>query len=309
MSSIEDFEEWAYERYARNTVIDTVRKLKALGKKTNLEDRESILEFLRSLRRDGIPPKRINEHLKYLNRWLSFRGEDKLMYAKAERRSYKVRSYDQEQITKLLSFPILTVEDRRDRTMILLALNSGLRRSEICNLKVIDIHDTYLSVINGKGGKDRDVYLDDYTREEISKYLQVRNRQQSPYVFTTKKGKITEAYMSNIAGDIRKRSGVDFSWHKCRHTYAKTLWRNEVDLETIRQMLGHANLSTTQVYSQMDSGEAMEHIRMKKPKLFKGAILTNPYTIVSGLEGNDALLFDFGVELNRGVFPCSHFMF
>ena len=230
---IDEFEEWAYERYARNTVIDSVRKIKALGRKADLEDRESIMGFLRQLRKDGIPPKRINEHLKYLNRWLTFKGQDKILYSKAERRSYKVRSYDQDQVSKLLSSSIQTVEDKRNRVMILLALNSGLRRSELCNLKVIDVHDSYLSVINGKGGKDRDVYLDEFTREEVSKYLLVRNCPQSPYVFTTKKGKITEGYMSNIASDIRKHSGVDFSWHKCRHTYAKTLWRNEVDRPTV----------------------------------------------------------------------------
>lgn len=298
MTDLELFEEWAYERFARNTVIDSLRKLRYLSKSTDLDSRESIMEFLRTLRREGIPPKRINEHLKYINRWLSFKGEDKILYAKTERRSYKVRSYDADQVQKLLSFPVKTIEDRRNHVMILLALNSGLRRSELCNLKVIDVHPTFISVINGKGGKDRDVYLDEYTREEISKYVEMRNNQESPYVFTTRKGKITEAYMGNIAMDIRKASGIDFSWHKCRHTYAKTLLRNNIDLETIRQMLGHANLSTTQVYSQLDSGEAMERIREKKPKLFKGSIRSNPKTIVHGLEGNSPFRFTFNVGLS-----------
>lgn len=286
MSNIEDFEEWAYLSYARNTVIDTVRKLRYLSKSTDLNSRESILSFLRELRRNGAPAKKINEHIKYLNRWLVFKEEDKIPYSKTERRSYKIRSYDPDQVKKLLSFPVRTVEERRNHAMILLALNSGLRRSELCSLKVVDIHPAFLSVVNGKGGKDRDVYLDEYTREELSNYLKTRNNPQCPYVFTTRKGKITEAYMGRIAMDIRKLSGVDFSWHKCRHTYAKTLLRNNVDLETIRQMLGHADLSTTQVYSQLDSGEAMQRIRDKKPKLFKGANLTNPRTITYGLEGN-----------------------
>jgi site-specific recombinase XerD len=310
MTDLEEFEEWAYERFARNTVIDSLRKLRYLSKSTDLDSRESIMSFLRQLRRDGIPPKTINEHLKYLNRWLTFRGEDKILYSKTERRSYKVRSYDGDQVQKLLSFPVRTIEDRRNHAMILLALNSGLRRSELCNLKVIDIHPSFLSVVNGKGGKDRDVYLDEYTREEISKYVEMRNNQESPYVFTTRKGKITEAYMGNIAMDIRRLSGVDFSWHKCRHTYAKTLLRNNLDLETIRQMLGHANLSTTQVYSQLDSGEAMERIRERKPKLFKGSIRSNPYTIADGLEGNSPFRFTFGMGLLplwRGA-ACSPFI-
>ena len=79
MSKIDEFEEWAYERFARNTVVDTVRKIKALSKKIDLEDRESIMGFLRQLRKDGVPPKRINEHLKYLNRWLAFKNQDKIL--------------------------------------------------------------------------------------------------------------------------------------------------------------------------------------------------------------------------------------
>ena len=305
---IEDFEEWAYQRYARNTVIDSMRKIRYLSKKIDLQSRESIMAFLRELRKEGTPPKKINEHIKYLNRWLQFRNEDKIIYAKSERRSYKVRSYDKDQLSKLLSFPIRTIEEKRNRTMVLLALNSGLRRSEISNLKVIDIHGSYLSVINGKGGKDRDVYLDQYTREEIEKYIEMRNNPQSPYVFTTRKGKITEGYMSNIASDIRKHSGVDFSWHKCRHTYAKNLLRNGIDLETIRQMLGHANLSTTQVYSQLDSGEALERIKEKKPTLLKSSIRSNPKTIVYGLEGNNPGRFENGRGLlHMGGFICNQF--
>ncbi|WP_297215192.1 hypothetical protein, partial [Thermoplasma sp.] len=69
------------ERFARNTVIDTIRKLKYLSKSIDLDSRDSIMSFLRQLRRDGVPPKRINEHLKYLNRWLSYKGEDKIMYS------------------------------------------------------------------------------------------------------------------------------------------------------------------------------------------------------------------------------------
>ena len=103
--------------------------------------------------------------------------------------------------------------------------------------------------------------------------------------------------------------GIDFSWHKCRHTYAKNLLRNEIDLETIRQMLGHANLSTTQIYSQLDSGEALDRIREKKPKLFKGSNRSNPKTIVYGLEGNDPVRFENvrGLLHTEGIVcnPCT----
>ncbi len=90
-----------------------------------------------------------------------------------------------------------------------------------------------------------------------------------PYLFTTRKGKITENYMGNIALDITKKTGIHFHWHNCRHTYAKNLLRNGADLETIRQMLGHDDLSSTQIYSVLDTEEAIARLAQLKVKFYR----------------------------------------
>lgn len=128
-----------------------------------------------------------------------------------------------------------TIEERRNHAMVLLVLNTGLRRGEIARLKVADIHRYYLTVVDGKGEKDRDVYIDEETRSIISEYLKVRNHQEYPYVFTTKNASISECYIGKLAADIKQKTGInEFAWHKCRHTYAKNILRNDVDLETLR---------------------------------------------------------------------------
>ena len=284
------FEDWCYGKYARNTVIDTVRKVKALSRKVNLDDRESLLSFLRDERRSGSTAKRINEHVKHFNRILEFQGKEKILYLKQSKRSFEVKYYDPVQAKTLIEKTIgPNIEDMRDHTMVLIALNTGLRRSEIAGLRVEDIHDGYLKVNLGKGEKSRDVYLDMNTRQSLNTYLARRNQPGSPYCFTTQRGRITPEYMGKIAARIREHTGIHFSWHKCRHTYAKTLLRNDVDLETIRQMLGHENLGTTQIYAVLDTAEAIQRMRKRNPRMFEDEKRFNSHELwerSNGLEGN-----------------------
>jgi integrase len=103
--------------------------------------------------------------------------------------------------------------------------------------------------------------------------------------------------MGKIASRIRERTGIQFSWHKCRHTYAKTLLRNNVDLETIRQMLGHENLGTTQIYAVLDTAEAIQRMRDRNPRLFEEEKRFNSNKLwerSNGLEGNGLFFPIFG---------------
>lgn len=284
-----EFEDWLYERFSRSTVIETMRKIRYLEAKGPLNSRESIMEYLRKQRREGATKKRINEYIKILNRLLEYKGEEKVLYLKVQRESFKVRYYDSEQINTLVTKTKGgSLEDKRDHAMLLLALNTGLRRAEICDLRVIDIHEHTVTVIRGKGEKTRDVYLDIHTRSVLMDYIRIRNNQELPYVFTTRKGKVNEHYMGTIARRIRQKTGIEFSWHKCRHTYAKNLIRNDVDLETIRKMLGHADLGTTQIYSVLDSGEAIERVMNRNVKFYKEGNRfksSKPRTFVDGPAG------------------------
>ncbi len=287
-ATIRNFEDYLYSKMAPITVKETVRKIVFLGKKTDITSRDSILDLLRDERRDGLSKKTINEHIKILNRWLEYKKQEKILYLKVKR-SFIVKYYDQDQIHNLLTKSKgTTVEDRRDHTMLLLALNTGLRRAEISNLKLEDIHEKSLTVTMGKGEKARTVYLDPTTRDALREYSRFRNNQSSTYLFTTRTSHMTPEYMGKISRRITKRTGVELSWHKCRHTYAKNLLRNDIDLETIRQMLGHENLGTTQIYAVLDSGEALERIEKKKLKFFtesKRYKSDQPCLLSNGLEG------------------------
>ncbi len=275
MTDFKSFEDFLYTKMAVSTVEETTRKIRFLDRRTDLFSRDAIMDFLRQERKAGIQAKTINEHIKILNRWLEFRKEDKLEYIKVHK-GLTVKFYDDEQIQALLrKIGTGTIEDERNRAMIILALNTGLRRSEIADLKIEDVHTSSLVVRRGKGDKTRTVYLDGNTREVLTKYLNRRNNQTSTYVFTTRQGKVTGKYMGKISSSITEKTGVQFSWHKCRHTYAKTLLRSGVDLETIRIMLGHENLGTTQIYTVLGADEALERMRKLDVKYVRGSKSSN----------------------------------
>ena len=114
----------------------------------------------------GSPKQKVNEYIKYLNRWLEFAGEDKFVYLRTSKKQFVVKRYDSSQIDSLITKTKgHTVEDETNHALVMLALNTGLRRSELANLKTNNIHKGYLSVLKGKGEKNRDVYLDENTRE------------------------------------------------------------------------------------------------------------------------------------------------
>ncbi len=275
MTDFRSFEDFLYIKMAVSTVEETTRKIRFLDRRTDLFSRDAIMDFLRQERKAGIQAKTINEHIKILNRWLEYRHEDKLEYIKVHK-GLTVKFYDDEQIHTLLQkIGHQTIEDQRNRTMLILALNTGIRRSEIADLKIEDLHSSSIIVRRGKGDKTRTVYLDEHTRKAISDYLSRRNNPSSQYIFTTRLGKITSKYMGKISSSITAKTGVQFSWHKCRHTYAKTLLRSGVDLETIRIMLGHENLGTTQIYTVLGADEALERMKKLDVKFIGGAKSSN----------------------------------
>lgn len=286
-----EFEDWMYGRnFSASTIEDAVRKIRFFSKSIDLENRESVHEFLKEARRMGATKQKINGYIKYLNRWILFRGWDTFEYIPGTKKKFTINRYDANEVKLLLERSKgETLEDNRDHTMIILALNTGLRASEIANLKVKDIHENYLTVERGKGEENRDVYLDSFTFESIRKWLPLRNHQNLNYVFTTRKGKITSSYMENLSKRIRERTGVKgFKWHRCRHTYAVKLVMENMDLQTISQMLGHERLDTTAIYTKLDSAEAIRRMHDQNPKLFKeDKMFKSPksYDIVNVLAG------------------------
>ena len=163
------------------------------------------------------------------------------------------------------------IRDPRDRAMFLLMLRSGLRVEEVAHLTMdaIEYRKRQVFVTSGKGAKDRVVYLSDDARAALETYLKKRSSKARP-LFLVQKGPLRGEPIS-LRG-IQKRmeyyarkSGVNVSCHRLRHTFATQLLNADADLATIQDLLGHAHITTTQRYCraanlkvQRDYYKAME---------------------------------------------------
>jgi len=148
---------------------------------------------------------------------------------------------------------------RRDAAIMELLYASGLRRAEITtiNLKDLDLQSREVRV-HGKGSKERVVVFNRSAAKAIEAYLRVRPHSRDEALFLGRGGKrLSPMHVWRIFRDIYKVSGIDqhASPHTLRHSFATHLAENEVDLETIREFLGHESLATTGIYLKM----SMQH--------------------------------------------------
>ena len=129
--------------------------------------------------------------------------------------------------------------------LVILAINTGMRKSEILNLRWKDINNNELSV-RGKGDKIRSVPLN----QEALRILGSQPR-KNEYVFDIPNRNKHDLF-SRTTRKIKKRSGLDFHFHLLRHYFATSLVEKNIDIVTISELLGHSKLSTTMIYSHTD---------------------------------------------------------
>ena len=155
----------------------------------------------------------------------------------------------------LESIDISTTEGLEKRLLIEMFYSTGCRVSEMINVKISDIDFTNKTIrIMGKGSKERIVYFGDYASKYLDNYLS--KVKCDKYLFTNKKGeKLTVNEVEQIVKDIMKHISIKthVTPHTLRHTFATHLLNNGADIKTVQELLGHANLSTTGIYTHISS--------------------------------------------------------
>jgi len=153
------------------------------------------------------------------------------------------------------------IDDKRDKLMVELLYSSGLRVSELCNLKLenIDINEKLVKVKAGKGNKDRIVMLSD---KWINSYVDFARRffkkVQKEYVFCKKNGTpLSPDTVQRIIKDAAQKANINkhVTPHTLRHSFATHLLQSGTNLREIQTLLGHSNIATTQIYTKVDTKE------------------------------------------------------
>ncbi len=158
--------------------------------------------------------------------------------------------------------------DHRDYCMITFFLNCGMRLSELVNINVNDFISTkeggelvHRIKVLGKGSKERIIYLNPACVSAYNSYIKVRPETKEKALFISKRlTRISNRRVEQIIDEKLKLSGLSgmgFSVHKLRHTAATLMYQNGVDVRALKEVLGHENLDTTQIYTHV----ANEQIR------------------------------------------------
>ena len=182
-----------------------------------------------------------------------------------------------EEIDKMLeNIDLSTYEGKRNRAFIETVYACGLRVSEAVNLKKGDIFfdEGFLRIV-GKGGKHRFVPMGDYTAGILKDFIWndlariEPKRGYEDYIFLTRRGKpLTRQMAFLIIKDLATRAGItkNISPHTLRHSFATHLLDNGADLHSIQLLLGHENITTTEIYLHMSKKEIEKALKKFHPR-------------------------------------------
>ena len=197
---------------------------------------------------------------------------DKIELPKIARRQIEIIEY--KELERLLNAPNLnTFRGLRDKAILETFFSTGLRVSELCNLdRYINLDRGELAV-RGKGEKIRVVFISDDAKKAIKNYLDKRSDTiDKLFISLTKEntkegakppkaiGKITSRAVQRMIDLYKRRAGITkkITPHQIRHQFATDLLMNGADLRSVQELLGHSNISTTQVYTHITNKQLKE---------------------------------------------------
>lgn len=211
-----------------------------------------IDNFIDTLSLRGYKPKTIKNKIVVIRSFIKFLYSKNLIDIRPEAieipRTVEVEAnfLDEEEQFALIK----SARNLRDKALIMTILSSGLRASEILNLKEDDLYRRSLIVSRGKGGKPRVTFIDPLTEKSIREYHHKREV-DSVFVFTNSFGKpLSRQYLSRMISETALRAGIKkrVSAHTLRHSFATNMLRKGARIEDVQPLMGHSNISTTRLY-------------------------------------------------------------
>jgi len=261
-------------RYCADKAINHWRELQ----------QSDIRAHIASRHRQGISSKSLQRELSAIRSFYNFLLKNRLaetnpaQHIKAPKQARKLpKTLDVDQITGLLEAGANSAIEIRDLAMFELFYSSGLRLSELSalNLTDLDLVDKSLHVRSGKGGKDRILPMGGKAVAAIENWLPQRLKitpTAEPALFISNRG--TRLGQRNIELRLEqwcKKKGIaeHIHPHMLRHSFASHLLESSQDLRSVQELLGHSNISTTQIYTHLDFQHLAEiydkaHPRAKK---------------------------------------------
>ncbi len=275
--------------YAENTINSYKQDLERFfdylnerGVKIDKITRDDIMDYLVYLRLLRLSPSTVSRHLASLKvffRYLAYTKRlekdvaSSVRFPKLPRKLPQVLS--REEVERLLTFKPKNYIEIRDKAILELFYGSGLRVSELINLKFSDINLSEMFVhAFGKGQKERLVPFGKMAKEAVERYIREARPKfpsafRTNYLFLSKKGgPLTRQAIFYIVKKYAKLQGIG-NWitpHTLRHSFATHLLEGGADLKILQEMLGHSDISTTQIYTHIDRKHIINMYRKAFPR-------------------------------------------
>lgn len=225
-------------------------------------NKDDVIDYLKYLDTLKYKNSTISRHISTLRTFYNYLYQRKLVttnifkYIKNPKLEKRLPNYlNYEELEKLLdSIDISTDEGLRDKLLIELFYDTGLRVGEMVSVKVKNIDKVNRKIkVMGKGSKERIVLYGQYASEYLEKYLKRNINKGSEYLFIRNdqpmQVKDIQQIVANLVKDLGLKTHV--TPHTLRHTFATHLLNNGADITTVQTLLGHANLSTTGIYTHV----------------------------------------------------------
>lgn len=234
----------------------------------NVEDvnRTHIKHFLALMDDRGRKPRYINDLLKvfktfftYLEKEGHIEGKPTASIKNMKMPKVKILTFNSKEVRALLEYykgkDFLSV---RNRTMLALFFDTGMRLNEVILMESNQIHEDYI-LVHGKGAKERFVPASPYLTKALMQYQLVRNsffegyKLSERYLFVSRTGKKLTAeaitkFLKKAALEVGVNKQIRVSPHTCRHTFAHMQLKNGLDLYSLSRVMGHENVAVTQRY-------------------------------------------------------------
>lgn len=236
------------------------------AEKNNNKANSSILRSVSSLRK----------FFQYLAQEKIIEKDPMLLIDTPKKKQHLPQVLTKEEVEKLLHSPNTgQVLGLRDRAMLELMYATGLRISEIINLKLEDLHLTMGTLQTlGKGHKERIVPVGDEAIKWVNRYLEearpkLLKQKRSNYLFLNFHGNnlTRQGVWKNLKAEVRK-AGIqkNITPHTLRHSFATHILENGADLRIVQELLGHADISTTQIYTHLSNKQLADIYNRAHPR-------------------------------------------
>ncbi len=262
--------------YSSNTIASykiDLEKFLEYNKGKNIDNitNSDLKEYVKWLNKENLNEKSISRNISCLKSFYKFlviekyvknNPSDLISIPKVKKSLPKTLT--EEEVIKLLDIDLTDNFSYRNKAMLEVMYATGLRVSELVNLKLQDV-DLSQDLVRtfGKGSKERVIPIGEYAREYLEKYIyeyraSMLKRTNNEYLFLNNHGnKMTRQGFFKIIKKIAKEKGIDkeLSPHTLRHSFATHLLKYGADLRTIQELLGHSDISTTQIYTYISNEE------------------------------------------------------